>query len=238
LIHTAVNVGGVKKGSGHLENYHNIVIISADRNGSTAFQHNILGQNLNNDKLLWMGECFSQDAEKNQPPAWYNPNKFTPKETIKTVNIGTGKPVLIKIQITYPNFNKNFLEITAERKIFFHRNLFDSTLSRCIAQKTGKWWWNEESNKDKSVLIPEEFFLSRLEWRIDQYIHHIDAVLDWANEIYTYENYNYDQTLFLKPNKDKKEVVKNYNDLYKLYKEKNSIKEIEEKIFLEMSHEK
>jgi len=229
------NVGGAKKGNGHLENYNNVVIISADRNGSTAFQHNILGQNLNNDRLLWMGECFSQDAEKNQPPSWYNPNIIDPKNTIETVNVGTGKPVLIKVQITYPNFNNSFLEITAKRKIFFHRNLFDSTLSRCIAQKTGKWWWNQESNNDTSVLIPEEFFLSRLDWRIEQYVKHIDNVLEWTNEVYTYETYNYNQNLFLKPNKDKKQVVKNYNELYNLYAAKDIIKTIEEKICLKIT---
>ena len=224
------NVGGAKKGFGHLENYNNIVIISADRNGSTAFQHNILGQNLNNDRILWMGECFSQDAEKNQPPAWYNPLIHSPQRVIDTVNVGTGKSVLLKIQITYPNFDNTFLDIKAKRKIFFHRNLFDSTLSRCIAQTTGKWWWTKESNNDKSVSITEEFFLSRLDWRIEQYTAHIDAVLEWANEVYTYEKYNYNQNLFLKPNKDKKEVVENYEELYNLYKEKTIIKTIEEKI--------
>lgn len=224
------NVGGAKKGCGHLENYNNIVIISADRNGSTAFQHEVLGPNLNNDRLLWMGECFSQDPNKNQPPSWHNPDALDPKKTIETVNIGTGKPVLLKVQITYPNFNDSFLEIAAKRKIFFHRNLFDSTLSRCIAQTTGKWWWNQESTSDSSIIIPQDFFLSRLDWRIEQYNRHIDSVLDWANEVYTYEKYNYNKDLFLKPNKDKKQVVKNYNQLYNLFLNNQLVETIENKI--------
>ena len=222
-----VSVGGVKKDCGHLENYNNIVIVSADRNGSTAFQHNILGPNYNNDDLLWLGECFSQDHEKGQPPVWYNPSVYSPKNVINTVNIGTGKSVLLKIQITYPNFNKTFLDIQAERKIFFHRNLFDSTLSRCIAQTTGKWWWTQE--KDQVVNISKEFFISRLEWRIEQYTKHIDSVLSWANEIYTYETYTYNENNPIKRNKNKKTVVENYNELKNVF-DNYDISRIENKI--------
>ena len=69
-----------------MENYNNIVIISADRNGSTAFQHNILGSNFNNNDLLWMGECFNLNNDSGQPGSWYNP-AYTPKDVIQTVNI-------------------------------------------------------------------------------------------------------------------------------------------------------
>jgi hypothetical protein len=216
-----------------LENYNNIVIISADRNGSTAFQHNILGSNFNNDSLLWMGECFSQDSAKGQPPSWYDP-AYTPKDVIQTVNVGTGKPVLIKVQITYPNFDKSYLDITAKRKIFFHRNLFDSTLSRCIAQITGKWWKHQESITDNVVRIAPDFFMSRLDWRIEQYQRHLDSVLEWANEVYRYETYSYLDDNIIKPNKNKKDVVENYNELYDLFNENTDIKKIEEKICLKI----
>jgi len=212
-----------------LENYKNIVIISADRNGSTAFQHNILGANFNNDDLLWMGECFSQDHEKGQPPSWYNPSVYSPRTVIDTVNMGTGKSVLLKVQITYPNFNKSFLDIRAERKIFFHRDLFQSTLSRCIAQTTGKWWWTQEEGK-QPVNIDLEFFVSRLEWRIEQYYKHIDNVLSWANEVYRYETYNYSVDNLIKKNKDKELVVKNYKELYDIFLSRKEIAVIEEKI--------
>lgn len=214
-----------------METYNNVVIISADRNGSTAFQHNILGSsNFNNAQLLWMGECFNQDSDKGQLPGWYDPT-YAPKDVIQTVNIGTGKSVLIKVQITFPNFNKSFLDIPAERKIFFHRNLFDSTLSRCIAQITGKWWWEQESAADSVVNIPIDFFMSRLNWRIDQYQLHLDGVLEWANEVYRYETYTYRDNNIIRPNKNKKDIVENYDELYNLFKETSGIVRIEETVY-------
>jgi len=216
-----------------LENYNNIVIISADRNGSTAFQHDILGSNFNNNDLLWMGECFNLHNDSGQPGSWYNP-AYTPKDVIQTVNIGTGKSVLIKVQITFPTFDKGYLDIPAKRKIFFHRNLFDSTLSRCIAQITGKWWKHQESITDNVVRIAPDFFMSRLDWRIEQYQRHLDSVLEWANEVYRYETYSYRDDNIIKPNKNKKDVVENYNELYDLFKENTDIKKIEEKICLKI----
>lgn len=213
-----------------MENYNNIILISADRNGSTAFQEGLKIGGPNGDTQIFLGECFSQDPVKNQPPLWHNPTVATPKDMVETVNKLTGKPVLIKIQITYPNFTKEYLEIPASQKIFLHRNLFDSTLSRCIAQQTGKWWWYQESNVDSSIIIPPEFFLSRLHWRIEQYTLHIDNVLEWTNKIYRYEDYNYSDKIALKPNKDKKQVVKNYSKLYNLFLKEKNIEIIENKI--------
>lgn len=213
-----------------MENYNNIVIISADRNGSTAFQHDVLGRNLNNDKILWMGECFSQDPEKNQPPRWYDPVTYKPKDVINVVNHGTGKSVLLKIQITYPEFNTDFLDINATRKIFYHRNLFDSTLSRCIAQKTGHWFKFSNDDGYDDLTIPEDFFLSRLEYRIEQYNKHIDSVLEWANEVYRYESYKYSPKLTIKRNPDKSNTVKNYNKLYNLFAKYRDIIDIESKV--------
>lgn len=213
-----------------MENYNNIVIISADRNGSTAFQHDVLGRNLNNDRLLWMGECFSQDPEKNQPPSWYDPNTYKPKNVIDIVNKGTGKGVLLKIQITYPEFNNEFLNINANRKIFFHRNLFDSTLSRCVAQKTGHWFKFDNSDRYDPLDIPVDFFISRLDYRIEQYNKHIDSVLEWAGEVYRYENYKYSRNLETKPNPDKSNTVKNYNQLYDVFTSYREIDVIEAKV--------
>ena len=175
-----------------------------------------------------MGECFSQDSEKGQPPQWYDPT-ITPKQVIQTVNCGTGKPVLIKVQITYPNFDNTYLDITAKRKIFFHRNLFDSTLSRCIAQRTGKWWWTEEHENEHAV-IPVDFFIPRLEWRIEHYQEHLSTVLDWSNEVYRYENFDYDDDNPIRPNKDKQLVVDNYTELKNKFLEYTAIAEIESKI--------
>jgi len=212
------------------KDYNNIVIISADRSGSTAFQHNLLGPIFNNNTILWLGECFSQDSGKGQPPKWYNPKLYNPKQVIDIVNIGTGKSVLVKIQITYPNFSNDFLNISSKRKIFFHRNLFDSTLSRCIAQKTGKWLSLQEKQNVENIEISEEFFLSRLHWRIEQYMKHLDNVLEWSNEIYRYETYKYSKNLFIKKNKDKKLIVKNYDKLKKIFEKQKDIKIIENKI--------
>lgn len=224
-----VNVGGVRSGSGHLESCNNIVIVSADRNGSTAFQHDLLGANLNNDHLLWMGECFSQDPNKNQPTSWYDPVGFRPHDVISAVNAGTGKNVLIKIQITYPNFSSEFLEIAATRRIFFHRNLFDSTLSRCIAQRTGHWFrFDDESYDDLN--IPLDFFSSRLQYRIGCYQTHLDAVLAWANEIRRYELHEYGQGLSIKPNPSKQNKVVNYDELYDHFRSYGEIDQIEHKV--------
>lgn len=224
-----VTAGGARKGSGHLENYDNIVLISADRNGSTAFQQDLLGANLNNDHVLWLGECFSQDPQKDQPPSWYDPDRIKPKDVIDTVNIGTGKSVLLKIQITYPNFSSDFLEINATRRIFFHRNLFDSTLSRCIAQKTGHWFkFDDETYQDLN--IPVDFFIARLEYRIERYQSSLDDVLLWANEVYRYETHSYGPNLKTKPNPNKKDKVANYDELYRWYLDQPEIHEIENKI--------
>ena len=71
----------------------NIVIISADRCGSTALQQHILGNNLNNDSMVWLGECFNTKMSQNVP---YNPEKYPPKSVINSINQGTGKNVIVK----------------------------------------------------------------------------------------------------------------------------------------------
>lgn len=214
LVNIARNVGGVKKGFGDLENYNNIILISADRNGSTAFQEMLTPRRLNGDYEVFLGECFSQDPDKQQPPSWYDPVNYGPKLLVETVNKATGKPVVLKAQITYPNFSLEILEIPAARKIFLHRNLFDSTLSRCIAQHTGHWFTNinDTVNTDQ-IEIPLDFFISRLEWRIERYSVYLTSVLEWCNELYCYETYNYKVNLSIKPNNDKKFIVKNYDEL-------------------------
>jgi hypothetical protein len=197
-----------------LEHYNNTILISADRNGSTAFQETLKPRGLNGDYEVFLGECFSQDPDKNQPPSWYDPDNYRPLQLVETVNKATGKPVVLKAQITFPNFTTEFLEIPAQRKIFLHRNLFDSTLSRCIAQLTGHWFTSVDNNVNtEQVEIPLDFFISRLEWRIDQYLMYLPAVLEWCNELYCYETYNYNTNLSIKPNTDKKFIVKNYDEL-------------------------
>ena len=50
------SVGGAKKGFMALENYNNVIIISADRNGSTAFQQTIFNIKQNQDfHHVWLG---------------------------------------------------------------------------------------------------------------------------------------------------------------------------------------
>lgn len=223
------NVGGAKKGNGHLE-YGNVVVMSADRNGSTAFMENLKGSlNLNGDYEIYLGECFSQDPEKNQPTSWWDPSAVTPRQTIDFINRGTGKRVMLKLQITWPNFDNSYFDINAERRIFFHRNLFDSTLSRCVALKTGKWFTghDEEYNDDSTIKIPEDFFILKLEYRIEQYLKYLEQIRKWCNECYRYESYNYKDDLIIKPNLDKTRLVDNYYKLKYIYHSYPEVAEIE-----------
>jgi len=222
------SVGGAKKGFMALENYNNVIIISADRNGSTAFQQTIFNIKQNQDSHhVWLGECFSNDASKGLPNSWHNPN-VSPADVIEHFNKGTGKGAYLKIQITWPNFNKLFFDIPAQRKIFLHRNLFDSTLSRCVAQLTGKWFtYNDSKKSTDRIVIDKEFFLSRFEYRLDRYLKHIDQILEWKNEYYRYENYNYESVKDMRKNRDKKDVVINYDELFDIYQKYSEIEDIE-----------
>ena len=93
-------------------------------------------------------------------------------------------------------------------------------------------------NKGSEVTSKVKLFSSKLEWRIKQYDCNIDKVIDWANEVYIHENYNYNHTSFIKRNKDKKKVVKNYNDLYKIYEEKKEIIEsIENRVLSKVTND-
>lgn len=224
-------VGGAKKGYGLLENYNNTVILSADRNGSTAFQNEIQPMSQNQDYFIFLSECFSQDKNKNQPPAWWEPSSYSPAKVIETINKGTGKSVSLKIQITWPNFNNNYFDIIANRRIFLHRNLFDSTLSRCIAQQTGLWHTlTNESPNVKNVSIGLDFFKSRLEYRIEKYLDAIPYIYNWANEFYRYETYKFTKKIHIKPNPDKKQYVLNYKELFDFYNSYSEIDYIETEI--------
>lgn len=220
-------VGGAMKGSGLLKNFNNIVIISADRNGSTSFQYNIFNPGLNNndEEYLWLGEGFHSNSNKSQKI------KYSPKEVVDTLNHGLHKSVILKSQITYPNFNNSFFDIPATRKIFLHRNLFDSTLSRCIAQTINRWHNTKDKDYD-SLEISLDMFKDRLEYRIEKYLMYVDHIIDWANEFYVYDSITYNKDSFIKKNPNKKQKVKNYNQLYDLFLKYNQIKEIEKKVEL------
>jgi hypothetical protein len=225
---TAAIAGGAKNGSGHLEHYNNTILISADRNGSTAFQETIRHPGLNGDFEVFLGECFSQDPHKDQPPSWHDPDNYSPLQLVETVNKATGKPVVLKAQITYPNFTTEFLEIPAQRKIFLHRNLFDSTLSRCIGQKTGHWFTTNNNDQPQSAVhIMSDFFTSRLAWRLERYQLYLPAVLDWCNECYRYETHQYRSNLKIVPNVSKQSVVTNYDELLHIFNQYPGIAEIE-----------
>ena len=222
-----VDVGGVMKESGLLENFNNIVIISADRNGSTTFQYNIFNPGLNNndEEYLWLGEGFHSNSNQLQK------TKYSSKEIVETLNHGLHKSVILKSQITYPNFNNSFFDISATRKIFLHRNLFDSTLSRCIAQTINRWHNIKDKDYD-SLEISLDMFKDRLEYRIEKYLMYVDDIIEWANEFYIYDNITYNKDSFIKKNPNKKQKVKNYNQLYDLFLKYNQIKEIEKKVEL------
>lgn len=208
----------------------NIILLSADRNGSTALQHELLTKGLNQDNILWLGECFSQDTGK-VSPIWYDPINYVPAQVIDVINKGTGKSVFLKIQITWNNFDLSYLNISASRKIFLHRNLFDSTLSRCVALLTGHWFTNPKKIVEIPIIeVPEDFFLERLNYRIDKYMTYLDKITNWTTEYYRYEQYNFEPDLPTIPNTDKKTTVKNYEKLKEIYLEKKEIDIIESKI--------
>lgn len=201
--------------------YDNIVVLSADRNGSTAFMEHLKTEvvhNLNGDYNVWLNECFSQDSDKNQPPHWWDPHRFPPSDVIDAINKGTGKRVILKLQITWPLFNKSYYDINAGRKIFLHRNLFDSTLSRCIALKTGYWFTFKHGHQSPTnIAIEPEFFEERFSYRLERYTENLGYILDWCNEWHRYDEFNYDPSIMLKPNPDKRTVVDNYDQLYQMY---------------------
>lgn len=228
-----MSAGGVRNGSGHLE-YGNTLVLSADRNGSTAFMQDLkTNLNLNGDFEIFLGECFSQDSKKNQPPSWWDPEGVPPSKVVDYINRGTGKSVILKLQITWPTFNNTYFNINATRRIFFHRNLFDSTLSRCIALRTGRWFTHRDETPETSIntiTIPEDFFTIRLEYRIEQYIKNMQYIQNWCNEWYRYETYNYCKNLIIIPNLDKNLVVNNYQKLKSIYNTYYEINEIENMI--------
>lgn len=224
--------GGVVKENGPLE-LCNIVVVSADRNGSTAFMDELpKSGSLNGDFEIVLSECFSQDAAKNQPPNWWDPTGYPPAKVIEYLNRGTGKSVLLKIQITWPNFDLSYLEIEATRKIFFHRNLFESTLSRCMAQTTGHWHSlrGEDTQPYPETRIDLDFFESRFLYRIEQYEKFIDPVLHWCNEIYHYETYKFAPQNILQTNPKKQASIVNYSELKNFALQNQRALSIEKKI--------
>lgn len=222
-------------------NCNNTVVISADRNGSTAFIESIKKDKYNQLLEINLGECFSQDYEDNprypygagslnaEPrPKFWNEQLYTPSQVINTINIGTGKKVLLKCLITWQNFNESYFDINSKRKIFLHRNIFDSSLSRCLAQKIGQW--HNETNADVHT-IPEDFFISTLEFRIGRYDKFLDQILNWTNEIVFYETFEFKKNIVVRKNTDRINVVSNYKDLKKIYNQyKNTIDNIEKNI--------
>lgn len=230
-----VSAGGVKREFGAL-GPSNIILLSADRNGSTAFMDKLkTSTNLNGDFEIHLGECFSQDIAKEQPPSWWKPNEYKPSEAIKFLNYSTGKNVLLKLQITWPTFDKSLYEIEAKRKIFLHRNLFDSTLSRCIALQTGRWFTFTTDEPDPpQIEIDEEFFKIRLEYRIEKYLENLDYISNWCNEWHRYENIDYEGKPQTIRNPKKTSIVKNYKHLYKIFKNYKQIGVIEKEINLKI----
>lgn len=211
-----------------MENYNNIIIISADRNGSTAFQKSIFKIHQNqDDQHVWLGECFSNDKGKGLPNSWYD-KSLKPKDVIEHFNKGVGKGVYLKIQITWPNFNYDYFDIPAKRRIFLHRNLFDSTLSRCVAQLTGQWFTYDHTNTiTEPIEINEKFFRSRLEWRIEKYMLYLDSICKWKNEFYLYDTHDFSNVTDMKKNQNRKDIVKNFDYLKKVFEEYTEIDKIE-----------
>jgi hypothetical protein len=79
-----------------------------------------------------------------------------------------------------------------------HRNLFDSTLSRCVAQLTGEWFTDKHSTyPSNKIIIDLDFFKSRLEYRLERYVKYIKTINQWRNEYYRYETHNFDNVLDL-----------------------------------------
>ena len=226
-----------------LNNYNNTVVISADRNGSTAFIESIKRYNYNLTTEINLGECFSQDYEDNprypykpgsqnaEPrPEFWNEQIYSPPQVIDAINIGTGKRVILKCLITWQNFNESYFDIKSKRKIFLYRNMFDSTLSRCLAHKIGIW---QNDMSTDTHIIPEDFFISKLECRIQSYNKFLNQVLDWTNEIILYEEYEFKKDISLKKHPDRIKIVSNYNDLKEIYREYSySIDAIENDILL------
>ena len=224
-----------------MQNYNNTVIISADRNGSTAFVESIKKNKYYQTTEINLGECFSQDYEDNPrypyPPGsqnaeprtdFWNEELYKPSEVIDAINIGTGKQVILKCLITWLNFNDHYFDIKSKRKIFLYRNMFESSLSRCLAQKNGTW--QNDMSTDKHV-IPEDFFISKLEFRIERYSEFLDQILNWTNEIVFYETFKFKKNIVVKKNTDRINVISNYNDLRKIYNRyKDTIYDIEKKI--------
>ena len=71
-----------------MENYNNTVVITADRNGSTAFIESIKRNNYNSIVEINLGECFSQDYGNPSPKFW-NEQIYKPPQVIDAINIGT-----------------------------------------------------------------------------------------------------------------------------------------------------
>lgn len=227
-----------------MENYNNTVVIAADRNGSTAFIESIKRNNYNHTTEINLGECFSQDYENNprypyRPgshnadprPHFWNEQIYKPSQVIDAINIGTGKRVILKCLITWQNFNNSYFDIKAKRKIFLYRNMFASSLSKCLAQKIGTW--HNDMSTDVHI-IPEDFFISGLEWRIKRYNKFLDQILDWTNEIVLYDEYHFKEDISIKKNPDRKKIVSNYDDLKEIYNNKyaNTVNDIEKEILL------
>ena len=224
-----------------MEHYNNTVVITADRNGSTAFIESIKKNNFNLTSEINLGECFSQDYEDNprypyrpgaqnaEPrPKFWNEQMYSPPQVIDAINIGTGKRVILKSLITWQNFNESYFDIKAKRKIFLYRNMFDSTLSRCLAQKNGIW--QNDASTDMHT-IPEDYFIEKLEWRIQSYNKFIDQIIYWTNEIILYEKYKFKKDIRIRKNTDRKYIINNYDNLKKIYNRySNIIDTIEKKI--------
>jgi hypothetical protein len=106
--------------------------------------------------------------------------------------------------------------------------MFESSLSRCLAQKNGTW--QNDMSTDKHV-IPEDFFISKLEFRIERYSEFLNQILNWTNEIVFYETFKFKKNIIVKKNTDRINVISNYNDLRKIYNRyKDIIDDIEKKI--------
>ncbi len=198
----------------------NIVVISADRNGSTAFMHEVQRVKSDNcDHEIFLGECFSQDETKNQPPKWWTPEKYSPSQVVDTINYGTGKPVILKVQMTWPNFNSSYFEINAFERIFFHRNLVESTLSRCIAQLTGVWHRKKgetPANSSQPIYVDPGYFLERFNYRLERYEKYLDDIFTWSSKVVNYSNFQYSTENPILKNASQSDRVENYHEILSL----------------------
>lgn len=154
-------------------------IISIPRSGS-GYLRSLIAKNLEtNDNFYTISEPFN--PTKNRSISYEEMIKcMSMSDTVVTKNHIFD---LLELKNTNEELYQSFIGIDFIHVCLLRRDLFECTLSRCVAKITNQW--NEYTySENDNIVVPEYFFMSELKDTVDM----LDAIstlnLDFSKVIY------------------------------------------------------